>query len=330
MILNPAIIALIVSAFLISLMLVYASLYGLRIIRHWDITSGSELQLRLERSTYLISVIISNVLVFQLASLFLFIFTAEKMHTLFVGAMCAAGTLQANGFGYPALILKSADFLLAFVWLVINYTDSRATDYPYTKVKYAFLLVLTPLVIMESVLLVLYISGLDPDVITSCCGTLFSEGREGVGAGLASFDPHTSLAVYLGSMAVAFLLGLHVFIRGRAHLPYLGVTGFVLLSGIAAMISCISPYVYELPTHHCPFCVLQAEYGYVGYVFYMTLLLGAGFGLGAGALGMLRATESLKLELPAVTRRLVAWSGSMFAANAGMTLYLVGTSNLVM
>lgn len=334
MILNPAIIALLGSAFLISLMFLYASFYGFRIIRHWDIKSGSELQLRLERSTYLISVILSYVLVFQLGSLFLFIFTAEKLHTLFVGAMCAAGTLQANSFGYPALILKSANFLIAFVWLVINHTDSRATDYPYTKVKYALLLVLAPLVLVESALLILYISGLDPDVITSCCGTIFNEGTSGadlgLGTGLASFDPHASLAVYLGSIAVALALGAYAFVRGRAHVPYSAVSMFVFLSGIVAMVSCISPYVYELPTHHCPFCVLQAEYGYVGYVFYLTLLLGAGSGLGAGALGMLRKTESLAAELPSISRRLVAWSAAMFAANAGMTIYLVWTSNLVM
>ena len=33
---------------------------------------------------------------FQLASLFLFIYTADHLHPLFVGAMCAAGTLYVN------------------------------------------------------------------------------------------------------------------------------------------------------------------------------------------------------------------------------------------
>ncbi|MCK4911335.1 MAG: hypothetical protein KAR83_06820, partial [Thermodesulfovibrionales bacterium] len=145
-----------------------------------------------------------------------------------------------------------------------------------------------------------------------------------------SFDPHASLAVFIGLVCMACALGAYAYLKGRGHVAYSVVSLAVLVSGIVAMISCISPYVYELPTHHCPFCVLQAEYGYTGYVFYLTLLIGTGSGLGAGALGMLRPAESLSTVLPAVLRGLVAWSAVMFAANAGITLYLVGSSNLVM
>ena len=45
-------------------------------------------------------------LAFEILSLFLFIYTADDLHRLFVGAMCAAGTLYVNAFGYPALMLK--------------------------------------------------------------------------------------------------------------------------------------------------------------------------------------------------------------------------------
>jgi len=41
-----------------------------------------------------------------------------------------------------------------------------------------------------------------------------------------------------------------------------------------AILSFISVYFYELPTHHCPFCILQKEYGYVGYPLYLTLFGG--------------------------------------------------------
>lgn len=51
-------------------MLVYAAYFALQIVRKWDITSGSEVQLDLERKTYLISTIMSYLLGFQLLSLF--------------------------------------------------------------------------------------------------------------------------------------------------------------------------------------------------------------------------------------------------------------------
>ena len=133
MIIHPAVMALLIGSSLTCFMLVYAVWYGIRILAKWDIKSGSELQLSLERRTYLISTILSYTLVFQILSLFLFIYTADHLHNLFTGAMCAAGVLNVNAFGYPLLILKIADFLLAGIWLIINHADTRGYDYPLDK-----------------------------------------------------------------------------------------------------------------------------------------------------------------------------------------------------
>jgi len=38
-------------------------------------------------------------------------------------------------------------------------------------------------------------------------------------------------------------------------------------------------YIYELPTHKCPFCMMQKEYHYVGYLLWGTLFFGSAFGL---------------------------------------------------
>jgi len=125
MIQHPAILALSIAALLTCFMLTYAAWYGTRILEKWDLHSGSELQLDLERRTYLISVILSYTLLFQILSLFLYIFTADNLHSQFTGAMCAAGSLGVNGYGYPVLILKIVNCLLAGVWLIINHVDTR-------------------------------------------------------------------------------------------------------------------------------------------------------------------------------------------------------------
>ena len=93
------------------------ALFGYRILRRWDLRSGSEEQLALERRTYLLSTLVSQVLVFQVGSLFLFIYTADGLHGLFVGAMCAAGTLNVNAWGYPAFLAKILTCVLAGLWL---------------------------------------------------------------------------------------------------------------------------------------------------------------------------------------------------------------------
>jgi hypothetical protein len=147
-ILDPPILALLLGSILISYLVLYSTAFGVQIIRNWDIRSGSELQLSLERKTYLISTIISYAFGFQLLSLFLFIYTTDDLCRLFVGAMCAVGTLNVNAYGYPALILKIINFLLAGTWLILNYADNRAFDYPLIKKKYIFLLIIAPFILI--------------------------------------------------------------------------------------------------------------------------------------------------------------------------------------
>jgi hypothetical protein len=36
-----------------------------------------------------------------------------------------------------------------------------------------------------------------------------------------------------------------------------------------------------MPHHHCPFCLLQGDYHYVGYAMYVTLFTGTFFGMAA-------------------------------------------------
>ena len=60
-----------------------------------------------------------------------------------------------------------------------------------------------------------------------------------------------------------------------------------------AILSFISPYFYELPTHHCPFCILQSEYGYIGYLLYGALFGSAVTGMGVGVLMPFRNIASL-------------------------------------
>ncbi len=328
MILHPGIIALLVSSGLISFLALYASWYGARILRKWDIASGSSLQLDLERRTYLISTILGNVFAFQLLSLFLFVYTADSLCPLFVGAMCAAGTLNVNSYGYPVLVLKILNFLLAGLWLILNTADSRAEDYPLIRKKYALLMVITPLLVLETVLQFLYAKGLNPDVITSCCGSLFSPSSRGVAADLAAAPARTveaalamSLVLVIISCAVFAMSG-----RGGYLVALFSVATF--LSGILALISFIGPYVYELPSHHCPFCVLQPEYHRVGYVLYASVLGGAVTGVGVGALMPVRRIPSLVKVVPALQKNLSILTLLFLGIFGITTLVSVLSSNL--
>ena len=107
---KPAILALFTGSLLISGMLLFAAFYAVQILQKWDIRSGSETQLNLERRTYLVSSLMAYALAFQLVSFFLFIYTADNLHTFFTGAMCAAGSLNANQLGLSDDHLKDSQF----------------------------------------------------------------------------------------------------------------------------------------------------------------------------------------------------------------------------
>jgi hypothetical protein len=329
-ILHPSVVALVLGSALTAALLVYAARWSIAILRRWDLASGASLQLELERRTYLVSTVVGWVLAFEIVSLFLFVHTADGLAPLFTGAMCAAGTLQANGLGYPVLVLKLADAVLAGLWLVLNHADLRGFDYPLVRPKYALLVAMVPPFVAEAVLEARYFGALRPEVITSCCGSLFGRAGAGLGADLAALPPGPTGAAFLAVTGGAVAAAVLVRRRGRGAAALGLLSALVLPAGLAAVIAVVSPYVYELPTHHCPFCLLQREYGYVGYPLYAALLAGAVAGMGAGMLSAFRNVASLREEVPALQRQLAAVAAAALTVLLALSLALIGRSSLRM
>jgi len=330
MILNPAIISLMSGSFLLCIFSIYASTIGIRILRWWDIRSGSERQLALERKTYLISTIFSYLLGFQLLSLFLFVYTADHMHPIFIGAMCAAGSLNVNDYGYVTLVLKAATFVLCGVWLILNHADNRGYDYPLIRAKYKYLLVLVVMLMGETLLQTGYFAGLEADVITSCCGTLFSQDAETIAGDLASLPPVAAEILFFSGMLLTFRTGIHFWVTGRAAGVFSLLAIGVLILSAVSVVSFISVYYYELPTHHCPFCLLQKEYHYIGYPLYIFLFSGGIAGAGVGVLHRLRGPDSLKEVMPSIQKRLCLVSMGSYLGVVLIAVYPMVFSDFVL
>ncbi len=298
MILRPATLALLLISLVVTGFSLTAAFHAMGIYERWDPTSGSEDQLDLEKKTSLISSIISYLFPLELLSLALFLFTAEELHPLFTGAMCAAGTLAVNAFGYPALLLKVVNALCAGVWLIINHLDTRAYDSPLIRLKYLFLTLMIPLLLLECFLLFSYFSGVKPDVITSCCGSLFSHDSPTLSGDLTSLPAGLMQAVFFTSMVLTTGSGI-IFLRTGRHGRFFSVAAAVTFPvAIASIISFIGLYFYEMPSHHCPFCLLQKEYYYIGYGLYALLFIGAVTGISAGVINSFPPTHSLSNTVP--------------------------------
>jgi hypothetical protein len=328
MIFHPSILALFVASLLICFMVLYSASYGLQILRRWDIRSGSEGQLILERKTYLISTLLTYLFSLEIISLFFFIFTVDQLHTFFVGAMCAAGALYVNSYGYPVLILKVINFLLAGLWLIVNYADNRGYDYPLIKKKYLFLLILTPLIFAETVLQANYFLRLDPNIITSCCGSLFSIGEKSLTSEISAFPNFPMEILFYLSLALTVASGLFFLLRIKGGYLLAGFSGLTFIVSISSILSFISIYVYELPSHHCPFCILQKEYYYIGYPLYLTLFGGTISGIGVGLLMPFRNIKSLSSILPSIQKKFAAVSLIFFMIFAALVTYYLLFSNL--
>jgi len=284
MIFHPPILALIAASAISSLVLAGAGLFALRLLRHWDPASGAERQIELERVTTLVTTVVAFVLVVEAASLVLFAFNADRMAPLFVGAMCAVGTLNASVWGFPTLWAKIVVFFAAFAWVVVDRVDGSTRDWALIRPKYVGLLALAPLVFAEGGLELAYFLDLRADTITSCCGSLFGEDKPNLGGDLAALDPLPAMALLAGGLVAAIGLGLAA-PRRRTIAALHGIAAIAVFAlALAAIVAAIAPYVYEQPHHHCPFCILKREYGHVGFALYVPLFVATGAGLASAVL----------------------------------------------
>ena len=330
MLLNPAILALLTVSAVVTLLMAMAAVFAVRVLQHWDIGSGSERQLRLERRTYLIATLVAFSFVAEIVSLLLFVYNAEAMHTQFVGAMCATGVLNANAWGWPALFLKIAAFFAGAVWLTLNRVDNQGWDYPLIRLKYGALLGIAPLVAAGAVVQARYFLDLQPDVITSCCGALFSPESAGVAGEVAGLAPRDAAIALVGSGVLVLGSGAWLYRRGTGGIAFAGAGAFAFVVALAAVVSLIALYVYEHPNHHCPFCILKPGHDHVGYWLYVPLFAATALALGAAVVAPWRGIASLAQVVPAETRRLTRLALLGFAVFYAVAAWAIAASNLNM
>lgn len=300
---HPAILALIGVSLTVSALLALAGGFAIGVLRHWDLSSGSERQLRLERRTYLIATLVAFAFGAALVSLLLFVYTTESLSDQFVGAMCATGVLNLNAWGWPTLFLKITLFFGGAAWLSLNRVDIKSRDYPLVRIKYALLLGLVPLVWVEAVVQLAFFLNLDPAVIASCCGTLFSPAGQGVAAEVSSLAPAWGLILLYGAAVPTSVMAWWARRQPRAGLPLAGLALVHYGLALVAVVSVIALYIYEHPHHHCPFCILKSGYGFIGYLLYLPLFAATAWALAAGVIAPWRDRPSLRAVVaPEVSR----------------------------
>lgn len=295
MFLNSWSIALVICSLVVLFLMVLAARSAIRVLFFWNPESDANRQIRLENEIWLTSTLVECALAVQILSLVVFVLAADYFSNSIAGAMCATGSLLANDFGVPALLVKIGGVFFYGFWIVLHQIDIRSERYPLVRIKYIYLLLVFPLLILDIVLVMIYIGGLEPDIITSCCAVVFDDAASG-GTNLLSGLTHgASIRLFYGTTLVIVLTGVLLICKWRTWMGLLFGSCWAWYFVLALMVitTVFSPYIYAMPFHKCPFCILKPEYYYIGFLMYSTLFIGAFFGMSTVIVEPLKNTEGL-------------------------------------
>ena len=277
MMLSPEVLAILILNMLFLFFGIIAFVLSIRIFLKWNLNSTSKLQYKLEKESFLTATIIKYLFAIKLPLFLFYIFTLDKISNVLTGAMCAAGVVDATEYGTYLFIIKILNIYLFGSWLVLHFLDIKRENMPYSRMKFGFFIVLFFFLAAEVILETVMFSAIDVDKMVSCCGTLYSSSATSYISTIFLIDTPILLTLFYGNFALIVLL----YFLKKKELFSMANVAFLIVS-IVSLIVFFGTYIYELPTHHCPFCFLQKDYYYVGYFIYIFLFTGTFYGLITG------------------------------------------------
>ena len=241
------------------IVLFIATLFSTDILLHWDFEKTDKKQYRLEKNSWLISTIIGFVAGLKVILLPYFVFTIDSLSHIVPGAMCGAGVISYNSFGLKLLFVKIVELGLIAFWLLLNYHDIKNL-YRWIKPKILLVIVIFFISILQLWLEYHFFEAIDIHKVVNCCSTLYGllEGMNPLPWGL---DTKTLLIVFflLYALILSSYFGKQEWIFGIAVLLFAQIAYYSVLYFFG-------PYIYEQPNHNCPFCMMQKDYHYIGYI----------------------------------------------------------------
>ena len=288
--LNTQVLVYLLSESVVWFLLAIAFGVSVHILLRWDFGSTGEEQYALERRAYLVMTIILAAFFVKFLLLPFFVFAIDRLSDLVPGAMCAAGVISANDYGLPLLFLKLLLLFLLLLWMAINHYDLEAKHYPWFRPKGWLFVLIFALASVELGMDWAYFTHIDIHRPVSCCSALFGqlEGANPLPFGLDI--PKLLILFYL-----LYLLAVVATLSEQSWLE-LAAYGLFVIVAYYAVVYFFGTYVYELPTHKCPFCMLQKPYHYVGYLIWGSLFGGVFLGVIASLLRLGPGVQTRRLE----------------------------------
>lgn len=269
-----------------------AFVVSIKIALKYDSRATTRKQYTLEKQSYLAATIIKYIFVIKLPLFLLFVFALENLSLILPGAMCSAGVVNATEYGIYLLILKLLNLYFFAYWIVLNAEDIKREEAPYAKLKFELFIPLYLLLVVEIILESLMFFSIDIKKVVDCCGVIFSSSDGSYMAVVLGADwlIHATLFYTLfGFLSYAYLQ------RDRVLYSLANIL-FIFVS-LITLIGFFGLYIYEMPTHHCPFCLLSYDYNYRGYLLYTLLFVGTFWGSVLGLIKLSQRDENYYFNL---------------------------------
>jgi hypothetical protein len=212
-----------------------------------------------EQKYYLLGMIGVIVLTARLLNVPIFFWMIQSLVPYLPGAMCGYGVVNAGmPFSIIALLLKIFIPFAYGMWLVFEFANRREPMLPLMhKLARSFLLVLLPLVLIDSAVDVLLVVSQQP-VYAPCCSSAYDVDPPFSPSAL--FGPELGFLIIAITVILSFsLIALQWFEQKSSHLPLINlvICGLVALLYVITIHDTYAPLVLGLATHHCPYCLFQ-------------------------------------------------------------------------
>jgi hypothetical protein len=257
-----------------------------RVLRRFDVARASEGQLALERQTELASTFVRVGSVVQVGALPLTVLAADRLSRSVRGAMCAYGVFQAGRWGFAALAVTVTAAFAAGVTSQLCALDRRVRGTEVVRLLAVASLVMAPLAIVDLAATGMFFLRLDLGVVASCCSAqmdIGALGERGFASGPREFVSIAALLAVMLSAAIGWIASRKLRPTVVALAAVASLAALPLAAGVTVLE--VAPYVFELPQHACPFCLLRADALGIGYPLFGAIFLAGVWSVGA-ALGV--------------------------------------------
>ena len=226
-----------------------------RIFRTWN-TADEEERHELEKEFYLAYAVVYIVFGIRIFAVPLYFWTMQTLVPTIPGAMCLWGIFNAlPALCWSTLALKFALPVLYSGWLILANINNRCRKNPLIRNLMGLYIALSPLLVADSLLDLTIFSRLNPVQVTCCTSAIDIWPRPippivgGISGQMVLFA-----ALVASSLAYAFLSHISSQNLRVEWLTRLFSIALVPIS-VFATTEALTPWILNLPLHHCPFCL---------------------------------------------------------------------------